>query len=144
MRTLLVILLFSSVVIAATDVAKPARVRQLSFRNLPLRKGERVAAIQIDVTGAAFQKVSIPYDWGVDVSPPVSDACRLKATAQHGAAFLTTLRDLQKFVMLAFYDTQFTRPFSIEASVVGYSYDRKTQKEEQRVIKLPKECIVIE
>jgi hypothetical protein len=139
MRAFVVMLLCTGAIIAATA---PARVRELSFRKLPLRDGERIAAIQVDLTGATFSKVSIPYDWGFDISPPVADACTLKGTAQHGSAFLSA-NQLQKFATLAFYASP-ESPFTIRASVLLYSYDQKSQKESQRTIDLPKECIVLE
>src|SRR5437868_1940569 len=86
MRVLVAVLLSSAALIATGAAAERARTRALSFRNLPLRPGERIAAIQINIIGAAFQKLSIPYDWGVDVTPPEGDACTLKATGQHGGA----------------------------------------------------------
>ena len=144
MRVSFTALLFSMLMIAAIIAAEPARNRELSFQKLPLRQGERIAAIQIDITGAAFQKVSVPHDWGLEVTPPVGDFCTLKATAQHGASFLfSTSPELNNFVTLV-DSPQLARPFRVEAQITGYSYDPKTQKEEQRVIKLPKECIVIE
>ena len=145
MRASVASLLFSAALIAASTAAEPARTRVVSFRKLPLRPGERIAAIQIDITGAAFQKVSIPYDWGVEITPPVGDACTLKGTGQHGGAFLfPTSRNLHQFVTLSLDPPPPSRPFSVEVQMVGYLYDRNTQKEDQQLIKLPKECIVIE
>jgi hypothetical protein len=126
----------------ATATPQPVRVREVSLRNLPLRNGERIAAIEIDVTGATFSKVSIPYDWGFDISPPVAGACTLKATGQHGSAFVSP-DDLQKFVTLRSYASA-EPPFTIKASVALYSYDQNTKKESQRSIDVPQECIVIE
>jgi len=143
MRASVASLLFSAALIAASTAAEPARTRVVSFRKLPLRPGERIAAIQIDVAGATFSKVSIPYDWGLDVSAPVAEACTLKAFGQHSSAFLSP-KQLKHIATLMLYNATDARQFSVEAQVVAISYDRVTDKESQRVIKLPKECILIE
>jgi hypothetical protein len=142
MRVLLMMLLCSSALIAASEAQKPGRIREVSLRKLPLRDGERIAAIQIDVTGATFRKASIPYDWGFDITPPVAGASTLKGTAQHSSAFVSA-EELQKFVALAFYPSLET-PFTIKASVVLYSYDQKTKQEAQRSLDVPRECIIVE
>jgi hypothetical protein len=145
MRARVATLLFSATLIATSAAVEPTQTRELSFRKLPLRPGERIAAIQIDITGAAFQKVSIPYDWGIEITPPVGDACTLKATGQHGSAFLfPTSPELHRFATLSLDPPPPSRPFTVEVQFVGYSYDSATQKEEQRLIKLPKECVVIQ
>ena len=128
---------------AAITAAEPARTRQLSLRKIPLKPGELVAQIQIDLAGATFSKVSIPYDWGLEVSAPVAEACTLKAYGQHSSAFLSPekLKHIATVTLLTGLDV---REFTIEAQVDAISYDRVTGKESQRVIKLPKECILVE
>ena len=142
MRMSLAILLSSAAIIAASATAAPPRARTLSFRNLSLKPGEHIAAIQIDITGASFEKVTVPYDWGLNVSPPVAEACTLKAGGQHSSAFLSP-NQLQKFVTIKLYEPGDVRPFSITASIVAIWYD-SSDKEHQRVIKLPKQCIVLD
>src|SRR5436309_16054423 len=118
MRASVASLLFSAALIAASTAAEPARTRVVSFRKLPLRPGERISAIQIDITGAAFQRVSIPYDWEIHVTPPVADACTLKGIGQHGGAFLfPASRELKKFVVVALDPAPSTRPFTVEAQI---------------------------
>lgn len=118
------------------------RLRQVSLRNLPLREGERIAAVQVEVTGARFRNVQIPDDWGFDVGPPVGKTSILKGTAQHGSAMLSTPGELRRFLTLAFYDS-INLPFTIKVSLVLYRYD-KQKKESDRTIQLPSECIVME
>jgi hypothetical protein len=88
MSTPAAVLLSAAALIAANAAPKPVRVRKVSLRKLPIREGESIAAIQIDVTGATFRKVSMPYDWGFDIRPPVGDAYTLKGTAQHSSPFV--------------------------------------------------------
>jgi len=109
---------------------------------LPLKAGERVAAIQIDIAGASFKKVSIPYDWGLDVSPPVAEVCTLKAFGQHSSAFLSP-NQFNEFATLEMYGSRDSEPFAVRANIVAILYD-SSDKEHQRVIKLPKECIVVD
>ena len=140
MRRSFAILVLSATIIAASD-ARP-RTRELSLRNLPLKAHERVAAIQIDIAGASFKKVSIPCDWGLDVSPPVAVACTLKAFGQHSSAFLSP-NQFNKFATLEMDGSRDSEPFAVRASIIAILYD-SSDKEHQRVIKLPKECIVVD
>jgi hypothetical protein len=105
MKTLLAFLLLCGAGFAATDTPLiPVRIREVSLRNVPLKEGERIAAIKVEVTGARFRGVRIPDDWGVDVGAPSADVSVLKGVAQHGTAMLFTTDEFQRFLTLAFYD----------------------------------------
>src|SRR5580704_10104594 len=131
--------------LAATDTPmKPVRARDFSLRNLPLKDGERIEAIEIEVAGARFRNVRIPDDWGINISPPESDVSVLKGVAQHGTAMLFTSSEFQRFLTLAFYDYgEFNRPFTIKVKLTLYLYD-KIKGESERTLDLGDKCIALE
>ena len=144
MKTLLAFLLLCSVAVAAKDTPlKPVRVRELSLQQVPLKEGERIAYIKVEVAGASFSGVHIPIDWSLEVGAPVSGVAVLKGAAAHSVGMPFTTDEFQRFATLAFYDYGFPqREFSIKVKLGLYLNDPK-KGESERVIELSAESIIL-
>jgi len=147
MKTALVLvcLFLGGAAMAAIDTPmKPIRVQEVSLRNVPLNEGERIAAVEVEVSGASFSAVRVPIDWGFDVGAPVSGIAVLKGEAAHGVGMPFTTMEFQRFLTLALYDYgQFSAPFTIKAKLTLYRYDKKAG-ESERTIEVPTDSIVLE
>jgi len=144
MKTLLVFLLLCSVAAAAKDtLLKPVRLREMSLQKVPLREGERIASIEVELAGASFSVVRIPVDWSFEVSAPVSGIAVLKGEAAHGVGMPFTTEEFQRFATLAFYDYGSPqREFSVKVKLGLFLYDQK-KRESERMIELLPECVVL-
>jgi len=144
MKTFLLFLLLGSVAGAEQDTfLKPERLREVSLQNVPLKKGERIAWIEMEVAGASFSAVHIPIDWSFEAKAPVSGVALLKGEAAHGAAMPFTTESFQRFVTLAFYDYgEPEQNFSIQVKLGLFLHDEKTG-ESDRVIELPPACVIL-
>jgi hypothetical protein len=145
MKTLFAFLLLCSVAVAAKDTPlKPVRIREVSLQKVPLKEGERIASIEVEVAGASFSSVHIPIDWSFEAGAPVSGVAVLKGEAAHGVGMPFTADEFQRFVTLAFYDHGFPqREFSIKVKLGLYLYDPKKKSESERVIELSSDSIVL-
>ncbi len=144
MKSLFVFLVFCSVAFAANDEPiRPAQVREVSLQNVRPNEGERIASIEVEVTGASFETVHIPNDWSFEVSAPVSGVAVLKGEAAHGAAMPFAPDNFQRFLTLASYaKPNEPATFSIKVKLGLYLYDRK-RGESERAIELSSENILL-
>ena len=144
MKTLLTCLLMCSLAAAQRDtLIKPVRLRDLSLQKVPLKEGERIASIEVEVAGASFSSVHIPVDWSFDVGAPVSCVALLKGEAAHGVGMPFTTDAFQRFLTLAFYEYGYKqRQFSIKVKLGLYLHDAE-KGESERVIELLPESIAL-
>lgn len=124
---------------------KPLRLTEVSLRSVPLKEGERITSIEVEVTDASFSALHIPIDWSFEVGASVSGVAVLKGEAAHGVGMPYDLAEFQRFLTLAHYDNgQYGKPFAIKARLGLCLYDQRTKKESERVIELSPKCIVLE
>ena len=144
MKKLLVFLVLCSVAVASKDTPlKPVRVRELSLQQVPLKEGERIASIEVEVAGASFSGVHVPNDWSLEVGAPVSGVAVLNGAAAHSVGMPFTTAEFQRFATLAFYDYGFPqREFSIKVKLGLYLNDPK-MGESERVLELSAENIIL-
>jgi hypothetical protein len=144
MKKLLVFLLLCSVAVSSKETPlKPVRVRELSLQQVPLKEGERIASVEVQVAGASFSSVRIPIDWSFEVGAPVSGVAVLKGAAAHGVGMPFTADEFQRFVTLAFYEHGFPQgEFSIKVKLGLYLNDQK-KGESERVIELSAGSIIL-
>ena len=102
----------------------PMYVRTVRLEDIPLKKGERIAAIEVTVAHACVRSVTVPLDWRAEVSwPDASEGTRVTAEAGHAIAWLDDGEEFGDFLTLAFYKEwgghdQFEKERDITAKVI--------------------------
>jgi hypothetical protein len=117
-------------------------LRIVSFPVISLADGERVSAVQINMTCGRFQAINkIPNDWSLEIEGPVSERSTLKAVANHGSSWLSEgadLKCLQHFATIMVCDNSY---FDISATVFTNMGDeegkKKFRKDQLKLEKLP-------
>jgi hypothetical protein len=144
MKAFFASLLISVVAVTAqTTPLKPVRLQALSLQNVALKEGERIASIEVEVSGASFRNVRIPIDWSFDVAAPISGVAVLKGEAAHGVGMLFSTGEFQRFLCLASYGSE-QRQFGIKVRLGLYRNDPVQHRESETVLEIPAECIVLE
>ena len=138
-------LLVGCAVMAAAEAPKPAaRLQAISIREVPLRQGERIAGLEVEVTGGEFRDVRIPTDWGVEIEAPVSGVSVMKGTAAHGVGMLSGTSEFGRFATVACRDSGESGPaLSVKAKLALHRHDPATGQESERPLDVPGECVLL-
>ena len=109
----------AAIVLAVSPLAaaKEGKWQRLYWPQLALSKdrGERVEAIEVEMSCGRFRAVSnIPEGWSFEVVGPSSEVTHLRASADHGASMLWSLRELDGSIGIAVKDSSC---FTISATV---------------------------
>ncbi len=63
-------------------------LHNVSLKNLPLKEGERIAAVIVKVASAYVRTVTLPLDWRAEVSwPDMVEGTTVWAEAGHGVSW---------------------------------------------------------
>jgi len=82
--------------------------RALSFQNIPLVAGQRIAQFEVALVGARVRALNrIPDDWSMEVSGPRSGVSKISGIAGHGAGWLDSAEDIGQFATVLVVATNF-------------------------------------
>jgi hypothetical protein len=120
----------------------PMYVRDVRLENIPLKQGERIAAIEVTIVNAAVSKVSVPLGWRADVSwPDARCGTTVTAEAGHGIACLDDGKEFGEILTLAFYKEwghdRFEKDQDVKIAIITEDPDAS------RTNSVPAKCIIL-
>jgi len=105
----------------------------LSFPKTTLKKGERLAALEITITNGSVRAINyIPEDWTMGVKLVYSWKPRVTGGAGHGAGWVSDISDFDDFLLIRqWQDPKYKYEFDIEAKLF---IDKEDEEEFQTKI----------
>jgi hypothetical protein len=88
-------------------IASAARIdsmmlHNVRLKNLPLKEGERISAIVVNVASVYVRTVTLPLDWRAEVSlPDMVEGTTVRAEAGHGTSWQSSGEDFGVLLTVA-------------------------------------------
>jgi len=95
-------LLLCSGLIASAGRIDSMTLHDVRLKNLPLKEGERISAVMVNVASVYVRTVTLPLDWRAEVSlPDMVEGTTVWAEAGHGASWLNSGEDFGVLLTVA-------------------------------------------
>jgi hypothetical protein len=99
----------------------------LSIPLFQKKSNERITKILVDVKGASVCSINhVPFDWAVELSPPVSGVSKLEFVAGHGTSYVSDPQVFDDFISIRMCaDAKSVYDISMIVTIDDYPNDDK-------------------
>jgi len=121
-------MIFLLLLSACTSIqSNDLKIYSLSIPPFPKKSNERITNILVKLEGASVCSINhVPFDWGVELSPPVSGVSKLEFVAGHGISYVSDVQVFDDFISIRMCDeVQNLYDISMIVTIDDYPNDDK-------------------